>query len=320
MLPVAQSRKTVPLITANDLMGRVTWTSVTKAIEDGHRRAQPQLGDVLLEEDGRSWLTRTARIRGLGMLVKTASVYPKNPSVGMPNVQGAAILFDDTMGSVDIFIDNDALTRVKTAADSLLGAKLLACPDATRLLIVGAGVVAGDLARAYSEGFNLNRIQIWNRSLPRAEALRKELELEGIETELVTDLAQAVSESDLIATATMSHTPLIRGECVRPGTHVDLVGAFTTDMRESDDDLIARAEVFVDCRLTTEGQTGDLAAPIVSGAFSSDKIKGSLYPLVAQQAGRSRPNAVTVFKNGGGGHIDLMVARHLADRVLPHIL
>ncbi len=319
MLPISQSRKAMSLITANDLKGRVTWTSVTKAIEDGHRRDQPQLGDVLLEEHGRSWLTRTARIRGLGMLVKTASVYPENPNVGIPNVQGAAILFDDKTGSVDTFIENDALTRVKTAADSLLGARLLARPDATRLLIAGAGVVAGDLARAYSEGFELNRIQIWNRSLQRAEALRKELELEGIEIELVTDLAQAVSEADLIATATMSRTPLIRGDWVRPGTHVDLVGAFTPEMRESDDALITRAEVFVDCRLTTEGQTGDLTAPIASGVFSADKIQGSLYPMVGQQARRSGSDAVTVFKNGGGGHIDLMVARHLADRVLPLI-
>ena len=311
MFPMSQNRNDIPLIRLDDLAGHVTWSSVADAIAEGHRHDQPKLGDVLLEEDGNSWLTRTARIRGLGMLVKTASVYPDNPTIGLPNVQGAAILFDDKTGSAEAFIENDALTRVKTAADSLLGARLLARPCASRLLIVGAGVVAGDLARAYSEGFALDRIQMWNRSGPRAEALRKALELEGIATELVDDLEKAASEADLIVTATMSREPLIHGEWVRLGTHVDLVGAYTPQMRESDDELILNSQVFVDCRLTTEGQTGDIAAPIKRGVFSSDRIRGSLYSMVSGQAGRESDDTVTVFKNGGGGHIDLMVARHV---------
>ena len=253
---------------------------------------------------------------GLGMLVKTASVYPDNPTIGLPNVQGAAILFDDKTGSAEAFIENDALTRVKTAADSLLGARLLASSCASRLLIVGAGVVAGDLARAYSEGFTLDRIQIWNRSRPRAEALRKDLDLEGITVDLVDNLEEATFEADLIATATMSREPLIHGVWVSPGTHVDLVGAYTPQMRESDDELILNSQVFVDCRLTTESQTGDMAVPINSGVFSADRIRGSLYSMVSGQAGRKSDDTVTVFKNGGGGHIDLMVARHIFNRLV----
>lgn len=174
MLPVSQNRNDIPFIRSVDLTGHVTWSSVADAIAEGHRRDQPKLGDVLLEEDGNSCLTRTARIRGLGMLVKTASVYPVNQTVGIPTVEGAAILFHDKTGSV--------------------------------------GVVAGDLARAYSEGFALDRIQMWNRSGPRAEALRKALELEGIATELVDDLEKATSEANLIAAETMSREPLIHGE------------------------------------------------------------------------------------------------------------
>ncbi|MAZ21037.1 ornithine cyclodeaminase [Roseovarius sp.] len=316
MLPVQKSTRQVPLITLPDLAGRVTWTSVAEAIAEGHRRDQPKLGDVLLEEDGNSWLTRAARIRGLGMLTKTASVYPDNPIAGRPSIQGAAILFDDETGTVDAFIDNDALTRVKTAADSLLGARLLARPGASRLLIIGAGVVAGDLVRAYSDGFTLDRVQLWNRSRPRAEALRDELARESLLVELVDDLERAVAEADLVATATMSRDPLVLGAWVNPGTHVDLVGAYTPAMRESDDALITRSQVFVDCRVTTESQVGDLAIPIANGVFSADRIKGSLYPLATGKARREGEDAVTVFKNGGGGHIDLMVARHLAERVL----
>lgn len=316
MLPAPSKQRDIPFITAADLVGRVTWTSAADAIEDGHRQAQPELGDVLLEADGNAWLTRAARIGGLGAIVKTASVYPQNPSAGRPTVQGAAILMNDGTGSVDAFIDNDALTRVKTAADSLLGARLLSRPGASKLLAVGAGVVAGDLVRAYNAGFALSQIQIWNRSATRAEALQKELASEGIAVELAQDLEQAVSQADLIAAATLSRDPLIRGDWVQPGAHVDLVGAFTPEMRESDDTLIATSSVFVDCRVTTETQTGDLAIPVQNGAFSVDRIVGSFYPIVSGQVGRRADDEVTVFKNGGGGHIDLMVARHLADCVL----
>lgn len=316
MLTAAGLPPQIPFLTLPDLGDRVTWTSVADAIAEGHRRDQPKLGDVLLEEDGNSWLTRAARIRGLGMLTKTTSVYPGNPALGRSSVQGAAILLDDATGAVDAFVENDALTRIKTAADSLLGARLLASRGASRLLVIGAGVVAGDLVRAYSEGFDLERVQIWNRSRPRAEALRNELAREGLSVEIAGDLQQAVSGADLVAAATMSRDPLVLGKWVRPGTHVDLVGAYTPVMRESDDSLITGSQVFVDCRVTTENQTGDIAIPIANGVFSADRIRGSLYPMVTGKAGRDGDEAVTVFKNGGGGHIDLMVARHLAERVL----
>ncbi len=304
----------VPTLEFDDVAGHVRWTEIADAIAAAHGRGQPESGDVLLERHGRSWLTRVARIDGLGSLTKAVSVYPENPGRGLASVQGAAILFNDATGSVEAIIDNDALTRLKTAADSLLGARFLARPDASRLLVIGAGVVAGDLVRAYADGFDLDRIRIWNRSRDRAEALRTTLANEGIAVDIADDLAQAIGDADVISSATMSRAPLIPGAWVSPGTHVDLVGAYTPEMRESDDALIAGGQVFVDCRLTTETRTGDLADPIARGVIAPQDILGSLYDLCAGQAGRQDDEAITVFKNGGGGHLDLMVARYLYER------
>ncbi|MEQ9258118.1 MAG: ornithine cyclodeaminase [Roseovarius sp.] len=298
-------------IRLEDLAGHVTWRGVADAIAEGHRRDQPELGDVLLEQDGCAWLTRAARIRGLGSLTKVASVYPDNPAKGLAAIHGAAILMDDETGKVCAIIDNDALTRVKTAADSLLGARLLARPEASRYLVVGAGTVAGDLVRAMGSEFDFESISIWNRTSERAERLCAELAGEGIEAAAVTDLEAAVRAADIVSAATMSRAPLVLGAWVRPGTHVDLVGAFTPEMRESDDALIACAQIFVDCRLTTETRTGDLAGPLARGVIGPQDIRGSLYPLCNGKAGREGADAITLFKNGGGGHIDLMVAQHL---------
>lgn len=218
---------------------------------------------------------------------------------------------DDETGKVCAIIDNDALTRIKTAADSLLGARLLARPDAAHYLVVGAGTVAGDLVRAMTSEFAFESIRIWNRAPERAEKLCADLAAEGIKAVSVTDLEAAVRSAHIVSAATMSRAPLVLGDWVQSGTHVDLVGSFTPEMRESDDALIARAQVFVDCKLTTEAQTGDLAGPIARGVIGPQDIRGSLYALCTGQTGRDEGDDVTLFKNGGGGHIDLMVAHQL---------
>ncbi len=301
-------------IKMSDFDKAIPWLEAANAIANGHLLAKPKLGDILLEEDGCSWLTRSARIKGLGMLSKTASVYPDNPAKKLPSIHGGAMLFSDKTGAIEAIIDNVIVTRLKTAADSILGAKLLAVPDASKLLVLGAGVVAGDLIRAYNQQFDLEKINIWNRSGLRAQKLQETLKAEGIKTRVVKDLPSAVADANLICTATMSREPLVLAEWISEGTHVDLVGSFTPNMRESDDALISTSQVFVDCRLTTEEQTGDLFFPIQNKNFSAKRIKGSLYDLCSGKVGREGKEAVTVFKNGGGGHIDLMVSRFLFEK------
>ena len=165
-----------------------------------------------------------------------------------------------------------------------------------------------------NSNFDLEKINIWNRSGLRAQKLQETLKAEGIKTRVVKDLPSAVADANLICTATMSREPLVLAEWISEGTHVDLVGSFTPNMRESDDALISTSQVFVDCRLTTEEQTGDLFFPIQNKNFSAKRIKGSLYDLCSGKVGREGKEAVTVFKNGGGGHIDLMVSRFLFEK------
>ena len=129
----------------------------------------------------------------------------------------------------------------------------------------------------------------------------------------VGDLAAAAGAADIVATATLARSPVLRGEWLAPGTHVDLIGAFTPEMREADDELLRRAELFVDSRATTIGEIGELLIPIAAGVIRADDVRGDLYDLCNGGAGRSDERAITVYKNGGGAHLDLMTAGLIYD-------
>jgi ornithine cyclodeaminase len=196
------------------------------------------------------------------------------------------------------------VTRWKTAADSLLGARLLARPDARRLLVLGAGAVAGSLVEAYRAGFPGIEVAIWNRTPDRARALAAE-----VGAMAVTDLPAAVSAADIVAAATMSSEPVLRGDWLRPGQHLDLIGAYKADMREADDACLTRARLFVDSFDTTLDHIGELKDPLERGVIARSDVLGDLHDLVAERTGRRGPEDITLFKNGGGAHLDLMTGR-----------
>jgi ornithine cyclodeaminase len=153
-------------------------------------------------------------------------------------------------------------------------------------------------------------VLVWNRTPDKASVLVAE----GVADRVVDDLAAAVAEADLVCTATMTRQPLIRGEWLRPGTHVDCVGAYLPDHREIDDEVVRRAEIFVDSRLAAVRESGDLVIPLTAGTITAEAVGADLYELCrACHPGRSGPEAITLFENGGGGHFDLMVARYLWD-------
>lgn len=293
----------VPFIRAQDVAGRLTWTAIADALAVAHCAAPPVLGDLFLTQGTDTLLTRAAWVEGLGAGVKSVTVMPGNFEVGRPSVQGAMLIFG-TDGAIEAVVDSEVVTHWKTAADSLLGARLLARPEARRLLVVGAGAVAGSLVEAYRSGFPGIAATVWNRNRDRARALAEE-----IGAEVATDLATAVGEADIIATATMAREPVLRGEWLRPGQHVDLVGAFRADMREADDATLRRAEIFVDSLQTTLDHIGELKDPLARGVIQRTDVRGDLHDLVAGRARRSGPEAITLYKNGGGAHLDLMTAR-----------
>ncbi|MFZ5964283.1 ornithine cyclodeaminase family protein [Thalassococcus sp. BH17M4-6] len=300
-------------VTSDTVAGRLSWTGVMQALRDGHQRPKAEIGDQFLTRDPDTLLSRAAWIDGLGIGVKSVSVMAGNTARGLPTVQGAMLVFDDSDGRIAAVIDSDLVTQWKTAGDSVFGARLLARPDSATLLIVGAGVVAENLVRAYAEVFpDLRQITVWNRTGSKAADLAARMSDEGFPVSAATDLPKACAEADIITTATMAKEPILQGDWITPGTHVDLIGAFKSDMREADDALLQKARIFVDSYDTTIHHIGELMIPLASGAIAESDVLADFYELVAgDHVGRSGQEEITVFKNGGGAHLDLMTADYI---------
>ncbi len=285
------------------------WPKFVEALRKGHQRPKALLKDVFVGPRDKTLLSRAAWIDGLGYGVKSVTVVEENGNRNLPTVQGGMLVFDPENGALRGVIDSALVTDIKTAADSALAAKLLARSDARRHLIIGAGAVAYNIALAYRACMpNLSELVLWNRTASKAETLAKQLKHDGIAAEITSDLPDAVARADVISTATMAREPILLGKWVRPGTHVDLVGAFKADMREADDELVQNSRLFVDSYDTTIEHIGEIAIPISIGAIAKTDILADLYALVAGTPGRVDENCTTVFKNGGGAHLDLMVA------------
>ena len=291
-----------PLLIGPEAGARLTWDGICAALEAGHRLPRAEVGDTFLYRGGDTLLNRAAWIDGLGQLVKCATVFPGNAAAGLPTVNGAVTLYDDRTGRLAAVIDFHLLTRWKTAGDSLLAARRLARHDARAFLIVGAGTVARSMIEAYRSTWPDARVTVWNRSRAGAEALAV-----ATGAAVADDLPAAMAGADVICTATMAREPVIRGEWLRPGQHLDLIGAYTPAMREVDDAAMARARLFVDSRATTLHHIGELMAPLASGAIREADVIADFYddPVTWQ---RRTDDEITIAKNGGGAHLDLMTA------------
>ncbi len=241
--------------------------------------------------------------------VKLVHVCPGNERLGVPTVQAVYLLFDGPTGTPRAVLDGTALTLRRTAAASALAARFLARPESRVLTVIGAGALAPHLARAHACNRPLERILIWNRTAEKAARLAKQLRALGLPAEPASCRRTAVEAADIVTCATTSTTPLVPGSWVRPGTHVDLVGAFRPDMRESDGELVARARVFVDTREGALEEAGDLLQAIAEGFCSAQHIRGDLYDLCAGAVkGRTGDDEITLFKSVGSAVEDLVAA------------
>ncbi|MCB2105857.1 MAG: ornithine cyclodeaminase [Rhodobacteraceae bacterium] len=285
---------------------KLDWVALTEAIEAGHSLPRAEVGDTFLRRGPDTLLTRSAWIDGMGLAVKAATIFPGNHRYEVPNLHGVVALFDDVKGMPEAYVDFALVTKWKTAADSLLAARHLARKGSEHFLLVGGGTVALSMVEAYSAVFPGARFHVWTRSADTARAFAKAT---GATVE--PDLEAAVRKADVIATATMATAPLVRGSWLKPGTHLDLIGAYRKDMRECDDEVMRRARVFVDARATTVHHIGEIMDPIASGAMTEADIQGDFYDLPAGAFTRRSDDEITVCKNGGGAYLDLMTARYI---------
>lgn len=282
-------------------------------LERCHREARAAAGDILLmdpdQASGASFLCRAAWRSGKALGIKFGPIMPKNAAKGLPTVTTVVAVFEGETGQPVALIDGHPVTNWKTAADSALAQRHLARDGAKRLLLVGAGTLAPYLVKGHrAVRPSLTEVAVWNRSAARAEAMVADLRRIGIEAEVERDLEQAVRAADVIATATMSETALVRGAWLRPGQHLDLVGSFLPNMREADKAAVTAGRLFVDTRDGTVGRCGEI---IDAGEAA---IEGDLYDI-AQGKSRRSADEITVFKNAGGGHLDLMTAEFIAQRI-----
>jgi ornithine cyclodeaminase len=290
---------------------RLDWLALCDAIEAGHRRPRAEIADIFLYRGKDTLLSRAAWIDGLGQLVKTATIFPGNVVHGKPAVNGSAAVYSDLDGTLAAIVDFHLLTKWKTAGDSLCAARILARPDSEVILIVGGGTVARSLRQAYAAAFPAARFQVWNRTPVSAARMAEDFP----DTEQVRDLETAVRGADIVTCATMATDPVISGDWLRPGCHLDLIGAYRPDMREADDLALQRARIFVDSRETTIGHIGELKIPLASGAITEGDVVADYYDLGTGAFARRSGDEITLFKNGGGAHLDLMVARYILDRM-----
>ncbi len=261
-------------------------------------------------------LLRPAWQRDRNIGVKLVTVFPDNNAKGLPSVLGIYVLMDGETGAPLACIDGTVLTLYKTAANSALGARFLARRHAASMVMVGAGALAPHLIAAHATVRPIRRVLIWNRTAARARDLAAELDRPGLSVAATEDLEAAVRGADVICCATMARAPLIRGDWLAPGAHLDLVGGFTPEMREADDTAVRRARVFVDTREGTLAEVGDIAGPLAAGVIAEDDIAADLTQLCrGERPGRGDAGEITLFKNGGGSNQDLATAQFLAARV-----
>jgi len=286
---------------------RLSWQGLTDALLAGHLLPRASIGDTFLYRDKDTLLNRAAWIDGLGALVKCATIFPGNAARGMPAVNGAVTLYDDRTGTLSALVDFHLVTKWKTAGDSLLSARLLARPDSREIVILGAGTVARSMIEAYRSAFAGAHFTVWNRSFEAALALERAHE----DVTATEDLRHAVRHADIVCTATMALSPLVQGEWLRPGTHLDLIGAYRPDMREVDDEVMRRARIFVDSRATTIHHIGELKDPIARGVIEEADVNADFYDIAAGVFRRRSEDEITLAKNGGGAHLDLMTADYI---------
>ena len=241
--------------------------------------------------------------------LKTVVFKTDNAAQGLPTIQASYLLIDQKTGETVAMMDGGEITRRRTAAASALAADYLARKDAEVMTLVGAGALGPHFVLAHAAVRPIRKVFIYTRSIAKGEALAAELAHHGLEAHSVTDLEHAVRQSDIVSCVTTSTAPIVKGAWLKPGTHVDLAGAFKPSMRETDADVVARSSVYVDTREGALAEAGDLLQARDEGKFDFANVKGDLFDLCRGKVkGRSSADEITLFKSAGTAIEDLATA------------
>jgi ornithine cyclodeaminase/alanine dehydrogenase-like protein (mu-crystallin family) len=316
------------VITAADIAEGITHRSMIEALREAFRskyvtplrhhhtinRADRPNSDMLLMPCWTDFQAQGHSSRGY-QGVKLVTVTPDNAAHGRPTIMGVYVLFSGVSGEPLAMIDGQALTLWRTADASALASSYLSRSDSKRLLMVGSGALAPFLIGAHAAVRPIGEVLVWNRSIESAERLAKALSGPEMLVRATDDLQGAAEGADIISCATLTQEPLIKGEWLQPGTHLDLVGAYRPTMREADDECIRKARVFVDTREGALNEAGDIVQAIENGAMMPDDISGDLFQLTrGEQPGRIQYNQITLFKSTGTAIEDLAGAIHILMR------
>jgi len=309
------SQSVMRFVDAAEVRAATPWPAlldaITEMLGEPDLNAPPRHVHPLNTSDGSSatLLLMPAWIKDGLIGVKTVSYFPSNAGTPTPTINAAYLLIDGSNGKMQALLDGDELTDRRTAAVSALAANYLARPDAERLLIVGTGRLAPNMARAHASVRPLKHIEIWGRRPTAAQAVVEQLCSEGFSAESANDLDTAIASAHIVSCVTGATSPLVRGELLAEGAHLDLVGSFSADMRESDDAAVLRASIFVD---TWPGASlsGDLAQPLIDGIITPDSLSADLQALTSgAHPGRRSESEITLFKSAGFAAADLAAAR-----------
>lgn len=246
--------------------------------------------------------------------VKVVTVSPENGKYDLPSIQGTYIYLDAHLGSVKAIMDAKTLTAKRTAATSALASSFLSRKDASSLLMIGTGALSKNLILAHASVRSIKIVFVYGRNFQNAKQICEELSDEGFTIKAVTAIEEVISEVDIISCATLSNFPLVLGKYLRSGQHVDLVGAYRKDMREADDEVITKSNVFIDTYQGGLKESGDILIPLTSGVLKKEDIKADLFELCSEKkVGRTSNEEITMFKSVGHALEDLTAAKYYYD-------
>lgn len=238
--------------------------------------------------------------------VKLVAISPGNEKFNLPSIQGVYVLFDKH-GTPIAILDAKTLTVKRTAATSALASKYLSRKDSNTLLIIGTGAMVPELVKAHISVRPIENVLVWGRNQNKAREVADSLK--NLNVSIVQTVEEGMANADIISTATMSFEPLVLGSHLKEGQHLDLVGSYQPTMREADDDVIERSQIYIDTEMAMK-ESGDLSIPLGNGLINGGDIQGTLFSLCDGSAvGRKDKNEITLFKSVGHALEDLVGAK-----------